>query len=124
MASVNSVFLWWFGLPLAVVAVSVAFRKRQDRLIATTGRHAIGHVLAVGCDDDGLGSSTYWVRVQYDYDGEPVTAKVGVRHRDRQRYRVGERAGLTYAPSRPQAFRLDSPEQAVPCSRPRPERAL
>jgi hypothetical protein len=30
--------------------------------------------------------------------------------RDQQRYRVGQRVGLTYAPSRPKFVRLDPPE--------------
>jgi hypothetical protein len=34
--------------------------------------------------------------------------------RDQQRYRVGQRVGLTYAPSRPKFVRLDPPEWQLP----------
>ncbi len=115
--STGSVGLWMFGAPAAVVVVAgltaSAFRRRRDKLITTTGRRAIGRVLAVGCDTDDLGGSTEWVRVQYHCDGEPVTARVVVSHRDQQRYRVGQRIGLTYAPSRPQIVNLDPPEWAL-----------
>jgi Protein of unknown function (DUF3592) len=95
-------------LCVAALAVS-ASRRRQDNLMATTGRRATGRVQAVGRDNDGMGDLTYWVRVQYEYDG-PVTAKVVVSKRDQERYRVGQRVGLTYAPSRSQLVRLDPPE--------------
>lgn len=115
--SVGSVYLWMVGLPIAVVIVSAgtasALRRRRDRLLVTTGQRAIGQVLESGCDTDGLGGSTYWVRVQYVYDGEAVTTKVVVSHRDQQRYRVGQRVGLTYAPSRPQVVQLDPAEWAL-----------
>jgi Protein of unknown function (DUF3592) len=115
--SVGSVYLWMFGLPIAVVAgaalTASALRRRRDRLLVTTGQRAIGHVLESGCDTDDMGGSSYWVRVQYIYDGEAVTTKVPVSHRDQQRYRVGQRVGLTYAPSRPQVVKLDPPEWAL-----------
>jgi hypothetical protein len=111
-----SFYLWIIGAPIVVIAVSAltssAFRRRRDRLIQTTGRRAIGRVLDVGHDSDGLGSTTFWVRVQYNCDGEPATAKVVVSYRDRQQYRAGQRVGLTYAPSRPRVVRLDPPEWA------------
>ena len=115
--SVDSVYLWMIGLPIAVVAVSAgtasALRRRRDKLLVTTGQRAIGHVLASGCDSDDLGGTSYWVRVQYVYDHEAETVKVVVSHRDQQRYRVGQRVGLTYAPSRPQVVKLDPPEWAL-----------
>ncbi|MDX6389767.1 MAG: hypothetical protein QOJ73_830 [Streptosporangiaceae bacterium] len=118
--STGSLYLWMFGgmigLPVAVVVVSALtasrFRRRQDRLIVTTGRRAIGLVVAVGCDTADMGSTTYWVRVQYNCDGEPATAQAVVSQRDQQRYRAGQRVGLTYAPSRSQVVRLDPPEWA------------
>jgi hypothetical protein len=116
--STGTFYLWIIGLPLAVLAVSVllasAVSGRRNRLIATTGRGAIGRVLTVGSDNDGLGSISYWVKVQYDYDGEPVTATVPVSQREQQRYRDGQRVGLTYAPSRPKVVRLDPPEWQLP----------
>jgi hypothetical protein len=106
-----------FGLPIAVVIVSAgtasALRRRRDRLLVTTGQRAVGHVRESGCDTDGLGGSTYWVRVQYVYDSEAVTTKVVVSHRDQERYRVGQPVGLTYAPIRPQVVRLDPPGWAM-----------
>jgi hypothetical protein len=113
-----TVFLWIVLTPLALLAVFVSalptLRRRRDNLITTTGRGAIGRVLAVGRDDDDLGGSSYWVKVQYDCDGEPVTVKAGISHRDQQRYQAGQRVGLTYAPSRSQLVRLDPPEWPVP----------
>ncbi len=55
----------------AVLITASASRHRRDRLVATTGRGAVGRVLAVGADDDGMGIKTYWVRVRCDHDGEP-----------------------------------------------------
>ncbi|GAA4631862.1 hypothetical protein GCM10023196_062910 [Actinoallomurus vinaceus] len=111
--STGSLILWMFGLPAAVLAavvgVTAAVQRRRDRLIATTGRRAIGRVLAAGSDTYDLGGSTYWVRVQFDYDGEPVTARVVVSERDQRQYRVSQRIALTYAPSRPQVVKLDPP---------------
>jgi hypothetical protein len=115
-----SLYLWLFVVPLALLFVAAlmqpALSRRRNTLIATTGRGAIGHVLAVGRDDDALGGSSHWVQVQYDYDGQPVTVKVQISWRDKARYRVGQRVGLTYAPSRSQIVRLDPPEWAVPKS--------
>jgi len=85
---------------------------------------AIGHVLAVGHDDDDQGGRSYWVKVQYDYDGEPVTVRVGISHRDQQQYQAGQRVGLTFAPSRPRIVRLDPPDWAVPKARDRPKALL
>jgi hypothetical protein len=114
---VDSVYLWMIGAPVVVVAASVltasAFRQRRDRLLDETGRHAFGRVLATGRDDDGLGSISFWIKVEYAYDGELVRAKVIVSQREQQRYQVGQRVGLTYAPSRSQVVRLDPPEWAV-----------
>ena len=91
------VYLWMFGLPIAVVAGSAltasAFRHRRERLLVTTGQRAIGQVRESGCDTDDMGGSSYWVRVQYIYDGEAVTTKVPVSHRDQQRYRVASGSG-------------------------------
>src|SRR5215467_812096 len=97
--------LWTLGTIFGAVAVAVlvasAFRRQRDRLLATTGQRAVGRVLAAGCDSDGLGDSTYWVKVQYDYSGEPVTVRVVVSRLDQQGYPVGKRVGLVYAGSRP-----------------------
>ncbi len=116
--SVGIVGLWTFGAfasaAFVVLLMASTSRRRRDKLLATTGRGAIGRVMAVGSDDDGMGLKMYWIRVQYSYDGEPVTAKVMVSYRDQQRYRAGQRVGLTYAPSRSQAVRLDPPEWALP----------
>ena len=105
-------FSFWLimviAVPIALVAVSAAFRRRRDKLLAT-GRRATGRVLASGCDTDGLGGDTYWVRIVYSCDGESVTARAVVSGRDQQRYRAGQRVGLTYAPGRPQLVRLDPP---------------
>jgi hypothetical protein len=49
-----------------------------------------------------MSGDTYWIRVQYDGDGELATATVTVSQRAWQQYQVGQRVGLTYAPSRPQ----------------------
>jgi Protein of unknown function (DUF3592) len=109
------------GVPAAVVVVAIlagsAQRNRQERLLATTGRGAVGRVLTSGFDDDGLGARSYWVKVEFDYDGETVNAKVGLSYRDRQRYQPGQRVGLTYAPSRHQVVRLDPPEWSLPRAR-------
>jgi hypothetical protein len=104
-----------FAAVLCVVLLTAwATRHRRQKLLTTTGRGAIGRVLAVGSDDDGTGTRTHWVRVEYDNGSEAVTAKVTVSDRDRQRYRAGQRVGLTYASSRSQVVRLDPPEWAVP----------
>jgi hypothetical protein len=113
-----AVFLWLLVTPPAVLLLAVlaqpGLRHRRDTLLATTGRGAIGRVLALGSDDDGMGIRMCWVRVQYDHDGEPVIAKVMVSDRQQQGYRTGQRVGLTYAPSRSQLVRLDPPEWPVP----------
>jgi hypothetical protein len=115
--SLGIFYLIVLAAPVAVVGVSAlaasALRGRRDKLLADTGRRATGRVLASGSDSDGLGSSTYWVKVVFPYDGEPVTAKVVVSRRDQQGYRAGLQVGLTYAPSRPQVVRLDPPEWAL-----------
>jgi len=97
-----------FAVPIAVVAVGAALRRRRDNLLAA-GRRATGRVLALGQDSNDLGGSTDWVRVQYPCDGELVTATAEVSPRDHKRYRVGQRVALTYAPSRPQLIKLDPP---------------
>lgn len=120
--STGSLGVWVYaascGIPAAVVAVAAlttsAVRRRREQLIATTGRHTTGRVQALGCDADGLGGSSYWVSVRYEYDGEPVTARVVVGRRDQQRYQVGQRVGLTYAPSRHQIVNLDPAEWGPP----------
>jgi hypothetical protein len=109
----------WMLLALAAVLCVVlltarATRHRRGALITDTGRGAIGRVLAMGRDDDALGGSSYWVKVEYDYDRVPVTVKVQISWRDKERYHVGQRIGLTFAPSRPQIVRLDPPEWAAP----------
>ena len=98
------------ALPIAVVAVAAVFRHRREKLLATTGRRATGRVLASGRDGDSLSGETHWVSVQYNYDGELVTAKAEVSPRDQKRYRIGQPVRLTYAPSRPQLVRLDPPQ--------------
>ena len=112
----GNIGLWMFGLTAALLCllafVITASRRRQDKLFATTGQRATGRILDSGHDTDGMGDSYLWVKVQYDYDG-PVTVKVPVNRRDQQRYRVGQRVGLTYAPSRSQLVRLDPPEWPV-----------
>jgi hypothetical protein len=114
-------FLWIFVGSLTVMGVAAlmasVFRRRQDRLLATTGRGAIGRVLDVGRDTSDPDIPSYWVRVQYNCDGEPFTAKVKVSQREQGRYRAGQRVGLTYAPSRPQIVRLDPPEWPLPQAR-------
>jgi hypothetical protein len=116
--SMGSFYFWIIAAPVVLVAGSVllasVFRRRRDELLATTGRGAIGRVLAVGSDGDGLGSTSYWVRVEYSYDGELVNALVRTSQREQQRYQVGKRVGLTYAPSRPGVVRLDPPEWPLP----------
>lgn len=103
--------------PVGVVALIIltagVFQRRRERLLATTGRRAIGRVLALGYDSDGLGGDTYWVKVQYDHDDQTLTSNVTVSYRDRQRYPVGQRIGLTYATGRPHVVRLDPPEWAL-----------
>jgi hypothetical protein len=111
-------WLWVLGIPALVLVVCVllagAVQKRQRELLTTTGRGAIGRVLRIGSDSDGLGSTSHWVRVEYNYDGELVAARVPVSEREQRRYRVGQRVGLTYAPSRPKIVRLDPPEWPLP----------
>lgn len=68
----------------------------------------------MGSSSDGLGSTSFWIKVEYDYDGDAVSATVPLSHRDQQRYRVGQRVGLTYAPGRPKFVRLDPPEWRLP----------
>jgi hypothetical protein len=105
--------VWAVGVPIAVLCVAALVplqsRRRQLSLIASTGQRATGRILAAGRDADGVGDTTYWVRVQYDYDG-PVTVNVPVSRPHQQRYRVGQRVGMTYAPGRSQLVRLDPPE--------------
>jgi hypothetical protein len=107
-------YLAIFGAPALVIALGAlaasASRNRRETLLTTTGRQAFGRVLDVGQSDDGLGLVSYWIRVEFDYDGEPVTASVTVSQREQQRYRVGQRVGLTFAASRHKVVRLDPPE--------------
>lgn len=113
--STDSPLVWAVLVPAAVTSglvavlflVGSATRRRRDRLLATTGRRAVGRVLASGCDTDDLGSSTHWVKVEYSADGELITTRVVVSERDQQQLRVGQRVGLTYAPSRPGVVELD-----------------
>lgn len=117
--SPGTLYFWIIGLPVAIVVVVILLaahsQHRRNELLATTGQGAAGRVLELGHDDDDLGGiSRYWVKVQYDYDGEAVTAKVPVNHRDQHRYQAGQRVGLTYAPSRPKLVRLDPPEWPLP----------
>jgi hypothetical protein len=64
-------------------------------------------VVESGSDYVDMSGNTYRVKVQYDYDGELVTARVTVSRRDWQQYQAGQRVGLTYAPSRPHLVDLD-----------------
>jgi hypothetical protein len=95
------------GLPVLIVVASGLSQHRRTRLLATTGRHATGYVVQTGSDYVDMSGDTYWVKVQYDCDGELVTARVTVRQRDWERYRAVKRVGLTYVPSRPQLVDLD-----------------
>jgi hypothetical protein len=105
-------------IPAALVGVCVlassAARQRRETLLMTTGRHTVGRVLELGRSDDGLGLVNYWIRVEYDYDGQTATARVGASQREQQRYQVGQRVGLTFATSRPTVVRLDPPDWPVP----------
>ena len=103
-----------FVLVAGVIVAGIASQRRRDEQLARTGRGAIGRVLNVGTSDDGLGSTSSWVKVRYSCDGELVTATVQVSQRDQQRYRVGQRVGLTYLPSRPKVVRLDPPDWQLP----------
>jgi len=108
------VLLTFAGVLCVILLAAWATRHRRGELITATGRGAIGRVQAMGRDDDALGGSSYWLKVEYDYDHVPVTVKVQISWRDKERYRVGQRIGLTFAPSRPQIVRLDPPEWAAP----------
>lgn len=107
--------LWMVGTMGGAIGVAVLIASivahRRDRLLAKSGQRATGRILAAGCDTDGLGDNTYWIKVEYDddYTGESITARVVVTRHDQQRYQVGKRLGLTYA-SRPRAVQLDPPE--------------
>lgn len=103
-----------FVVVVALILQGMVSQRRRAELLTTTGRGAFGRVLAVGSDSDGLTSLTFWVKVQYDYDGEAVIATVQLSQRDQQRYRVGQRVGLTYVPSRPKWVRLDPLEWQLP----------
>ena len=71
-----------------------------------TGRRAVGHVVESGSDYVDMSGNTYWVKVQYDCDGELVTARVTVSQRDWRQSQAGQRVGLTYVPGRPQLVDL------------------
>lgn len=111
--STNSIFLWMIatiiGLLVAVKGLFAVVEYRRRRLLQRTGRRADGHVLASGHDSVDLGGEQYWVEVQYIHDSGPVTVRVPVGQRDRQRYRDHSRVGLTYAPSRLDVVTLDPP---------------
>jgi hypothetical protein len=96
------------GLPVAVILVAGVGNARRTRLLGTSGRTTYGRVTDMGSSSDDMGSATYWVRVQYNDDGLPASAKVTVGNRDRERYRSGQRVLLTYVPGRPSIVRLDS----------------
>jgi hypothetical protein len=108
-------YLWTCGIPLAVVAVAIlwrsAYERRRTELLDTTGRHTFGVVVDTGSSSDGLGSDSYWVTVQYDFDGEPVTTNVSVSKPDLELFTVGKRVGLTFATSRPKVVRLDDQQR-------------
>jgi hypothetical protein len=111
-------YLVIFGIPAAVVLFCVVTtsqaRSRREMLLDGTGRHTYGRVADLGHSSDDLGSDTYWVKVEFDYDGELVTATVVLSKRDQQRYRVFQQVGLTFAPSKPKIVRLDPPDWRVP----------
>ena len=96
------------GIPVAVVALAGAASARRTRLLVASGRTTYGRITDMGTSSDDMGSRTYWVRVQYNDDGLPTSAKVTVGSRDRERYRAGQRVMLTYVPGRPSIVRLDS----------------
>jgi hypothetical protein len=112
------IFYLVIAAPLVVVVLLIlqaaASQRRRANLLTTTGRGVIGRVLAVGSDSDGMTSPSFWVKVEYDYDADSVTTTIQLSERDQQRYRVGQRVGLTYAPSRPRFVRLDPPEWQLP----------
>jgi hypothetical protein len=108
------VLLAFAAVLCVVLRMAWATRRRRGEPDTTTGRAAVGRVLAMGRDDDALGGSSYWLKVEYDYDRVPVTVKVQISWRDKERYRVGQRIGLTFVPGRPQIVRLDPPEWAAP----------
>ena len=95
------------GLPVLIVLAAGVSQHRRERLLATTGRRAVGQVVESGSDYVDMSGDAYWIRVQYDGDGELVTARLTVSQRAWQQCQVGQRVGLTYAPSRPQLVNLD-----------------
>jgi hypothetical protein len=96
-------------------------RTRMERLFATRGRGSTGRVLAVGSYGDGLGYTSCWVEVEYNYDGVLFRAKASVSYREHKRYQVGQRVGLTYVANRPKIIKLNPPEWPLPrTSRPDP----
>ncbi len=103
-----------FAVVVPLVLQGMVSQRRRSELLTTTGRGAIGHVLAVGSSSDGLSSPSFWVKIEYRYGGDIVTTTVQLSQRDKQRYRVGQRVGLTYLPSHPKFVRLDPPEWQLP----------
>ena len=95
------------GLPVLIVLAAGISHHRRERLLATTGQRAVGHVVKSGSDYVDMSGNTYWVEVQYACDGGLVNARVTVSQRDWQQYQAGQRVGLTYVPSRPQFVDLD-----------------
>ena len=95
------------GLPVLIVLAAGISQRRRERLLAMTGRRAVGHVVESGSDYVDMSGNTYWLKVRYDCDGELVTARVTVSQRDWQQSQAGQRVGLTYVPSRPQLVDLD-----------------
>jgi uncharacterized protein DUF3592 len=95
------------GLPVLIVLASGISQHRRERLLSTTGRRAVGHVVESGSDYVDMSGNTYWIKVQYDCDGQLVTTRVTVSQRVREQYQAGQRVGLTYVPSRPQLVDLD-----------------
>ena len=96
------------GLPVAVIVVAGIGNGRRAKLLATSGRTTYGRITDMGTSSDDMGSTSYWVKVQYNDDGLPASAKVTVGHHDRERYQSGQRVMLTYVPGRPSIVRLDS----------------
>jgi hypothetical protein len=87
--------------------VEIGLRGSSRQAARRDGPAHLRGVLDKGESSDGLGSDSYWVTVRYDYDGETVTAHVAMSREDQERYTVGRRVGLTYAPSRPKVVALD-----------------
>jgi hypothetical protein len=108
---VSDALVYWgvaliFGLPIALV---VAFRGAEARhrgRLARFGRSATAHVAEVHCDPgDGLTSTSYWAKVQYDDDGDFVTTRIAISRVEYERMRVGTPLRVNYLPGRPTSAR-------------------